>query len=106
MMLGTEAALSTATSSTPAPAAMPGFAAAASLSKGDGETTPSNSLASKPVETSGEAAPEPPISCPLVLQCAACRTIVGDTCTLLDLNSEYRTITTQSMSYSPWRPLK
>lgn len=34
-----------------------------------------------------------PISCPLVLQCGSCRTIVGDTCTIIDLNPELRTVT-------------
>lgn len=40
-----------------------------------------------------------PISCPLVLQCANCRTIVGDTCAILDLNSDLRTITIQSKPF-------
>lgn len=38
----------------------------------------------------------PPISCPLVLQCAGCRVIVGDTCSVVDLNPAWRTITLQS----------
>lgn len=37
-----------------------------------------------------------PIACPLVLQCGSCRTIVGDTCTIVDLNSELRTVTLES----------
>lgn len=40
-----------------------------------------------------------PIACPLVLQCGSCRTIVGDTCTIVDLNSELRTITLESKRF-------
>ncbi|PJF18960.1 hypothetical protein PSACC_01237 [Paramicrosporidium saccamoebae] len=47
------------------------------------------------VEVSGALDELRPISCPLVLQCVTCRTIVGDTCTIIDLNPNLRTITLQ-----------
>ena len=39
--------------------------------------------------------PETPISCPLVLQCLQCRTIVGDTCSVVSLDPALRTIILQ-----------
>jgi len=33
------------------------------------------------------------ITCPLVLQCSQCRTIVGDSCSIVDLNGSWRTMT-------------
>lgn len=37
-----------------------------------------------------------PIACPLVLQCVSCKMIVGDTCSVVDLNPDLRTITLES----------
>lgn len=37
-----------------------------------------------------------PIACPLVLQCVGCKMIVGDTCSVVDLNPDLRTITLES----------
>lgn len=39
-----------------------------------------------------------PINSPLVLQCRNCRTIIGDTCSVVDLNPEMRTITLESIA--------
>lgn len=67
---------------------------------GQNGATLKKSTAARPDDCAVEPT-EQQISSPLVLQCAACRTIVGDTCTLMDLNSEFRTITTQSIPHLP-----
>ena len=38
-----------------------------------------------------------PILSPLVLQCSSCRTVVGDTCTVIEINSTFRSITLESI---------
>lgn len=47
-------------------------------------------------EDTSTTAQTKPIACPLVLQCVGCKMIVGDTCSVVDLNPDLRTITLES----------
>ncbi len=70
------------------------------LSAAGAKTASKVGIDGPPVPVAGEpgSSAAKPIACPLVLQCGSCRTIVGDTCTIVDLNSELRTVTLESKS--------
>lgn len=61
------------------------------------EETPLPEVEVVAVDINATAPPllETPISCPLVLQCLQCRTIVGDTCSVVSLDPALRTIILQ-----------